>query len=467
MGAKQLSEKDQKNRELVLHGNMWIVVLKICLPLALYQSLAQLFKILDTQMASHISATSVSAVSYLSQISFMLSSLGAGLAVGASLKISEAYGAGDFEVVRKRVSSLYLLCGIIGIGVIGGILPFTRALLRLANTPESLIEEGQYYFMVDLLCMVIQFFNNVYIAIERVRGNSKRILWLNLIVIGLKLSITAVFVYLLEGSITSIAMATLISQLALFFFAIGNSSRKGNLFSFSFGAVSVKKKIVVPMVEASVPVILERMLFAFGKVIINSMSTCYGALTVGALGVSNNIGGITTMPQNGFQEGGAAIISQNLGAKQYSRAIDAFKKILICNLVIGMVGFAGTLLWLHQISGIFAQKDEVFRVMIEEIYRYEALGAVMLGVNASILALLYGFGLMKYTFLINVSRVFVFRIPVLLALQNFFDFGSKSVGIVMMVSNVSTGGIALVFLFYVWWKIRHNTLKGYDFTEYE
>ena len=34
-------------------------------------------------------------VAYLSQLNLMLSALGGGLAVGASIKVSEAYGAGD------------------------------------------------------------------------------------------------------------------------------------------------------------------------------------------------------------------------------------------------------------------------------------------------------------------------------------------------------------------------------------
>ena len=56
------------------------------------------------------------------------------------------------------------------------------------------------------------------------------------------------------------------------------------------------------MLTLSFPVIVERIAFAVGKVIVNSMSTVYGSWTVGALGISNNIGGITTNPQNGFQE---------------------------------------------------------------------------------------------------------------------------------------------------------------------
>ena len=68
-----LTPKDQAFRDFSLNGNMWRVVLQVGMPLALYQSLNQIFKILDTMMASHISASSVSAVAYLSQINLMLS----------------------------------------------------------------------------------------------------------------------------------------------------------------------------------------------------------------------------------------------------------------------------------------------------------------------------------------------------------------------------------------------------------
>ena len=45
---------------------------------------------------------------------------------------------------------------------------------------------------------------------------------------------------------------------------------------------------------------------------------------------------------------------------------------------------------------------------------------------------------------LNVSRVFIFRIPVFWFLQNFTDFGEKSVGMVMMISNVSVAVMAVV-----------------------
>ncbi len=439
-----LSKKDEVFREFALNGNMWRVIFMVCTPLALYQSLNQIFKILDAMMASHISAESVSAVAYLSQINLMLSAIGGGLAVGGSLKISQAYGAGDYELVKRRVNNLFAICGVLGLFVLLCILPFTTEFLKLAKTPVELIEIGKRYFIVELIGMIIGFFNNVYIAIERARGNSKRILNLNIISIAAKLLLTALFVYVLNAGITMIAMATLLSNSIILVAAFINMRDKDNAFGFSLKKISLKKDITLPMLSISFPVIVEKVAFAFGKVVINSMSTMYGVLTVGSLGISNNIGGVTTNPQNGFQEGCAAIISQNLGGGKPYRALDAFKKVVIINMLIGALGFVLTVGFLDYISFIFAGNNVEFQEMIAKVYYYEAWGLVPLGINSAVMALLYGFGYTKLTLFINFSRVFLFRVPILWALQQFTNLGSESVGIVMFVSNALVGVLAVV-----------------------
>lgn len=439
-----LSKKDEQFREFSLNGPMWRVVLYVGFPLALYESLNQLFKILDTMMASHIGASAVSAVAYLSQINMMISAVGTGLAVGASIKVSQAYGAGDFMLVKKRVSTMFAMCGALGIAILLVLVPFTPEFLRLMNTPEEFIADGSTYFRMELFGMVITFFNNVYIAIERARGNSKRILILNTAVIVVKLGLTAWFVYGLGGGINMISCATIISQSLLLLAACINMNQKGNAFGFSLRAISIKKEVICPMLTLSFPVIVERIAFAVGKVIVNSMSTVYGSWTVGALGISNNIGGITTNPQNGFQEGGSSIISQNLGAGRPKRALLAFRWVLYIDMLIGLVIMTASLLCLNQLAGLFAGDNAEFAEMIKQIYRFEAVGAIPLGVNAAVMALLYGFGKTRVTLVMNFCRVFLFRVPVLWALQQFTDLGNVSAGIVMAVSNVASGVLAAV-----------------------
>ena len=55
-----------------------------------------------------------------------------------------------------------------------------------------------------------------------------------------------------------------------------------------------------------------------------------------------------------------------------------------------------------------------------------------------------GYGYTKRTMFINVARVFLFRVPVLWAFQRFTGLGEEAVGLTMMVSNISTGVLAVL-----------------------
>ena len=442
--AAKLTAEDERFLEKSLNGPMWQVILLVGTPLALYEGLSILFSIMDTMMAAHISKESVSAVAYLTQLNAILSAVGGGLAVGAGILISNAYGAGDYRRVRRLVSTLYVLCLASGVLMLAAILPFTDSFLRLAGTPEGLIAVGRPYFAVQMLVMVITFLNNVYIAVERARGKAGLIFRLNLLTIAVKLALTAYFVYVLEAGLVMIAVASLLSQLSLFAVAVRNSFAGESAFSFSREAVSFRREIPGPMLSRSAPVMAEKALFAFGKTIVNSMCTFYGDVMVGAMGISNNLGGITTNPQAGYQQGSAAVISQNLGARRYARVLQAFYCTLVIDAALGAV-ISGLELWqLDALTGLFDSGSSEFHRMIVTVYRYEALGAVPLGINAAVMALLYGLGKTKLTLLLNVSRVFLFRIPVFWFLQRFTDFGEASVGIVMMVSNVAVTVMAVV-----------------------
>ena len=92
--------------------------------------------------------------------------------------------------------------------------------------------------------------------------------------------------------------------------------------------------------------------------------------------------------------------------------------------------------------------------MIISIHRWEMLGYITLGINSATLALLLGYGYTKLTMLLNVARVFAFRVPVLWFLQQFTDMGAEAVGVTMMVSNVCVGVTAVIVAIPVILKIR-------------
>lgn len=437
------SRKDEQFRQYALTAPPLKVLLTVSFPLALYQALHQLFKLLDTLMASHIGAEAVSAVAALSQITLMINALGSGLAVGGCIKISEAYGMGDHELVHKRVATVYAMAAAVSAVICLTLIPFAEGFLLLLQTPPELIDTGVGYFRMEILTLVVSFFNTVYIAIERSRGHARKILLLNLTVIVIKLALSALFVYGLDGGLILIAAATLISQCLILVYALVTMPRDEGAFRFSPGSISLQKRTVLPIFSLSMPVTLEKMLFAAGKVIVNAMSGVYGGLTVGALGISNNIGGLTTSWHIGFTDGTAPLISQNRGAGQYRRTLQLYFWLLVINVAIGLTGLllvSLTLPWLAQIFAMSkAAYNSDFQQMIVDIHRWEMLGYITLGINSATVALLLGYGYSRLTMLLNVARVFLFRVPVLWAFQQFTALGPEAVGMTMMISNVATG----------------------------
>lgn len=447
---------DLERRQFILNGNLWRVVLWISLPLAIYNAFNHIFGMMDTIIASNIGSDSVSAIAYLNQIQIMINSIGAAISMGGSILVARVIGAGDMDKAKKYISTLFALAFTISIFLIIVLVPLAEPILRFSKTPEALIAVGRNYFIIQIFMIALIFFNNLFIATEKAKGNTKNILFLNIGVLVIKLTLTVFFVYVLHFGVTMMAVATMCSHLFMTSFAIYSTFRKKNPLRFSRKDIVIKKSFLLPLLTVAFPIFSEKFLFSFGKVVVNSMSVGYGATVVGALGISNTLGGVVTNPTNGFGDGESSIISQNVGNKNPERAIQAFYKTLTINLIIGTVGIIFMTIFMDPIISIFAKEDLVFAQQIHNIYYYERIAAVTLAITSSVNGLLFGFGYTKLSLYLSLLRLFAFRIPSLYILQHFTDLGSESVGIAMMISNGLVGIASAIMAVYIIKKVRNG-----------
>ncbi|MGN0906757.1 MAG: MATE family efflux transporter [Bullifex sp.] len=444
----EISSRDEAFRHYTLTTpRLTKLIISVCTPLAVHQFVTQLFNILDTVMASYISAEAVSTVAYLVQLQHIVSAIGGGLSVAGGIRIASFYGKGDFDRVRKELSGLVLLCMVISALIIC-LLPFTPFILKLTGTPQLFIEEGSRYFSIVIAGVVINFFNSVYIAVEKARGNTKLILRLNIMVIMVKLTLTALFIYVFRAGITMIAFATAVSYLSLFTFGIRKLTHGNDAFTFSLKEASLGWSSIGPLVRLAIPTIIEKMSFSFGKALVNNMSASYGETVVGAAGISNNMSGLLTGLQTGYQDGGTSLISQNMGAGLFPRAVRIFVKFTCIQFLIGCAGNFLYLFLMEPISHVFSVGrggySPEFQSMIIMIFRHEILGCFCLSFCYASQALLLGFARTRAVLLINIFRIFVFRIPVIWYFTNMTDTGAEAVGYTMMISNTLTGLFALL-----------------------
>lgn len=457
-----ISEKDRIRRERILNGDLLGAIISICAPIFLYNLFNSFYSVIDAVVVARIDPTSVSAVAMLSQIQHLLSSIGAGVAAGGGIIVARLFGAGEMEDARYHSNQIISLSSIVVAILLAVCLPLALPIMRLSGVPEELIRVGTGYFIIQIVTLAFVFYNNVFMAMQKAKGNTKIMFWLNILVMIIKLSLSLLFIWGMEKKdIMWVAIATMIGQSVMFVILLIMMLDKENVFVIRFDEFRLKKSVCKKIFDISFPIFLGKFIFSFGKVSINGMCKEYGSLVVGALGVSNNMNGLATTPINSFEEGTSTIISQNLGAKNQSRALKTFKYSFILATSLGVIGYVLIRFLLQdQIIGLYNQNESAegateFLALIKSIHRYDSLSILALAVNASVLGVLYGYGQTKMTMALNISRVFLFRIPILWYLQTFHkEIGAEAAGISMGISNICIALASILCLVIFLWKIK-------------
>ena len=333
-------EKDLIRRERMLNGNLVQAIISICAPIFLYNLFNSFYSVIDAVVVARIDPTSVSAVAMLSQIQHLLSSLGSGVAAGGGIIVARIFGAGDMEKARFNSNQVISLSTVIVILLLAICLPLALPIMRLSGVPDELIAIGTGYFIVQILSLAFMFYNSVFIAMQKAKGNTKIMFWLNILAMVIKLGLSLLFIWVLDKKdIMWVAIATMVGQATMFVILLLMMLERDNLLALKFSEFKLDFSVCKKIAAISFPIFLGKFIFSFGKVSINSMCKAYGPLVVGALGVSNNVNGLATTPINSFEEGTSTIISQNLGAGNEKRALKTFRYSFFMATGLGIIGY--------------------------------------------------------------------------------------------------------------------------------
>lgn len=470
--------KDVKRREKILTGNLFQIVLMICMPLALYQLFNSLHNLIDQIICAQISTTAQNAVSSISQIKLTISAFGGGLAAGGGVLVARYFGGGYIKDARNASSNLLLLAIILSGIILAIFIPLAKQIMEIAQIAPQSIEIGLGYFRLQMVELIFITLNSVFIGLLKAKGESNIILFLNLGSMLIKLGLTALFIFGFDlKDIIYVELSSIAAQVGITAICLYLMFKKDNLIRLSFRMMKLNKKYVLPILKLSLPIFLGKFVMNLGKVIVNGIcggywNTVTDGLIVGALGVSNNICGLITSPTNSFEEGGSSIVSQNLGNGNLKRAIRSFIYSFLVSATISLIGY--TLLrfvFMNDIVSLFSSKDsksDIYKQMVSEIFVYDSLSIIALGINAPILGLLYGFGQTGLSTILNLSRIGS-RIIFLVTIHSISPNLSPTLcaGLSMAISNTIILILSLLFLIIFIVKIYKKGYKGMHFKDPE
>jgi Na+-driven multidrug efflux pump len=448
--------KQEKKRLFILNGSLLKVVYYITAPLAIFAIFNYLYGIVDLAL---VSESERSAVVFFDELKNAIVAFSAGIATAGSVIAGRHYGANNKDAARQNAGQTFwlniIICLAVGLIIYVLIIPF----MGLLDAPQELWE-GLPYFYVQIAITVVMGVTSTFVGMEKVKGNTPLILFLNTATMLVKMVLSLVFLNAMHLPGVWAGIATLISQVIFAGIALWLLFRKKNVLRVRFSDLKLTGKIVGPILLLAIPIFVGKFLFNVGKALINIVALVYGSMVISAFGVMSKFASIFGNIALSFEESQSSIISLNIGNRQLKRAVLSYPISIVSALIIGLIAVAVSTIYHDFFMGLFNihyDQSPVYYTMVYELFLYERWSCItnaMIGITVSAFV---GFKMGFVSTVINIIRIFAIRLPLLYILIS-FGVDYHSVGMAMLWSNLLTCIICMaMFGAYLW----HICKKGY------
>jgi Na+-driven multidrug efflux pump len=156
-------------------GSVAKQLILFALPFMLSNLIQTLYNVTDMLIVGIYSGTvGISGVNIGGQVTFILTNIIIGLAVGGTVVIGQYLGAGDRKGMRETISTLLTFLLVAGIAFTVIMLILSDKVLNLLQTPKESYQQARNYLDVTLMGTIFIFGYNAFAAILRGLGDSKR-----------------------------------------------------------------------------------------------------------------------------------------------------------------------------------------------------------------------------------------------------------------------------------------------------
>ena len=188
-------------------------VVAFAIPMILGGIFQQLYNTVDSVIVGrYVGANALAAVGAAFPAMFFFVSFIMGLTIGVQIIVSQLFGAGDHERLKRTFStSIIALTAMILVSSVIGYFA-SESMLRLMNTPPEILADSVTYLGVIFKGLIFMYLYNMLTAMLRGVGDSNTPLYFLIISSLLNVVLDLYFVLNLRMGVRGVAVATVLSQ---------------------------------------------------------------------------------------------------------------------------------------------------------------------------------------------------------------------------------------------------------------
>ena len=328
--------EQDKVKNQITEGVIWKQLLIFFFPIALGTIFQQLYTVADTIIVGRFLGKEALASVGGSAAMVVNIAVGffSGFATGASVVISQNYGAKNTDGIHKALHTAYcfsILAGLI-LGIAGWIC--TPKLLLLMNTPAETMPGSVTYLRIYCIGLMATFTYNMGSSIMRAVGDSKRPLYVLTACSLLNILLDVVLIVIFRLGIAGAAIATIASQFisALVVSRLLISSYED--ITLRVRQIRIDAKILIEELRIGLPGGIQFCISGITNVLLQSAINSFGTDTIAAWAAFNKMDMIFWTVCGAFGASITTFAGQNYGAKKYDRVFKSVQVCLLLSIVI-------------------------------------------------------------------------------------------------------------------------------------
>ena len=347
----------------ITEGVIWKQILRFFFPILLGSFFQQLYNTADAVIVGRALGTeALASVGASSPILNLVYGFFIGISSGATVILSQAYGAGDRERVKKALhTAMALALTLGGIITVAGVL-LAPQVLSLIGTPENCMKDAIVYCRIYFGGAAASMVYNMGAGILRAMGDSRRPMIFLIVCCFVNIAADMLFIYVFQMGIAGAALATILAQLisaVLVFVVLMRQSGESKL---EPKQIRSHKNLLISMLRIGIPAGIQLMMFDFSNLIVQSSINSFGDTTIAAWIAYGKTDAWTWQISGALGVSVTTFVGQNFGAQKYDRVR---RSVWVCmGLGVAMVGLLSVLEFTGRefLLGIFTTDPEVIRI---------------------------------------------------------------------------------------------------------
>ena len=310
----------KKTKNGITEGVIWKQLLLFFFPILIGTFFQQLYNTVDTIIVGQFVGTeALAAVGTTGTVINLLVGFFVGVASGATVIISQYFGANDRENLSKSVHTSMALAVAGGVVIMVFCIVTARPTMLAMGVPDDIMDDAVLYMNVYYLGIIGNLIYNIGTGVLRAIGDSRMPLYVLIVCCLANVVLDLLFVVVFHWGVFGVAFATILSQLISAVLLMIRLMGPQEAYRVELRKIRFHKDILKNVVRIGLPAGLQSVMYSFSNILIQASINSFGTTAIAAWAAIGKIDGFIWMVMNAFGIAVTTFAGQNFGARQYDR----------------------------------------------------------------------------------------------------------------------------------------------------